>query len=50
MENINHMENIQLNVSVKKDISNVVNLLFEKYCKFFYLFLKIVILMKLNYI
>ena len=33
MENINHMENIQLNVSVKKDISNVVNLLFEKYCK-----------------
>ena len=33
IETINHMENIQLNVSVKKDISNVVNLLFEKYCK-----------------
>ena len=33
METINYMENIQLNVSVKEDISNVVNILFEKYCK-----------------
>ena len=36
MENINHMENIQLNVSVK-DISNVINLLFEKYCKLLFI-------------
>ena len=33
METINYMENIQLNVSVKEDISNVVNILFKKYCK-----------------
>ena len=33
METINYMENIQLDVSVKKDISNTINILFEKYCK-----------------
>tara|TARA_B110000971_G_scaffold29200_1_gene26258 strand:+ start:1085 stop:2530 length:1446 start_codon:yes stop_codon:yes gene_type:complete len=35
MESINYMENVQLDVSVKEDISNIVNLSFEKYCKSF---------------
>ena len=33
MESINYMENVQLDVSVKEDISNIVNLSFDKYCK-----------------
>ena len=33
METINYMENIQLNVSVKEDISNLINISFKKYCK-----------------
>ena len=49
METINYMENIQLNVSVKEDISNLINISFKNIVNHFYLFLKIVILMKLNY-
>ena len=33
METINYNENIQLNVSVKEDLSNLVNISFKKYCK-----------------
>lgn len=33
IESINYMENIKLNVSIKEDINNIVNITFNKYCK-----------------
>ena len=33
IETINYMENVQLNVSIKEDIGNIVNITFNKYCK-----------------